>query len=71
MRKLPFVSARLKDCSVCILILFVLEAAPGSASRSLETLPPLKLYQLTIPQVEEVMASLSRTHTTVAARIAA
>jgi len=71
MKKLPFLSARLKDCSVCILILFVLEAAPGSASRSLATLPPLKLYQLTIPQVEEVMASLSRTHTTVAARIAA
>jgi hypothetical protein len=72
MKHYPALSACLKLFAAFLLTFLTLESSMGGTSSvSEETLPPVKLYQLTAPQVIEVMASLARTCRTTAARIAA
>ena len=72
MKNLSLFNALLKSFSAFILI-FVMQEAPsgGAEPPAREALPQVKLYRLTIPQAEEVIASVSRTRSTIAARIAA
>jgi len=72
MKNYPALSACPTLFAAFLLTVLTLESPMGSTSSvSQETLPPEKLYRLTVPQVEEVMASLARTCGTTAARIAA
>ena len=72
MKQHPALSACLMFSAVFLLIFLTREGpagAPSSVSR--DPLPPGKLYQLTVPQLEDVMSFLARSCPTRAARIAA
>ena len=61
-----------KSFSIFIFILITIATAhAGAASPVEDPLPRVNLHRLTIPQAEEVIASISRTRATVAEKIAA
>ncbi len=60
-----------KPFAACMLLLLLLQSAPGSPEPiPRDALPQAKLYQLTLPQLDEVIAAASRTGGTIASRIA-
>ena len=72
MKHLSLLSIFLKPFSIFMLILISTETArAGSAPPAEDPLPRVNLHRLTIPEADEVMASISRTRATVAEKIAA
>lgn len=62
----------LRYCSACVLLLVALKTVQGgTASPAPDPLPRAPLHQLTIAQLEEVIASISLRRTTIADKIAA